>query len=80
MIKSLDKQKIQALNKEKIKTDTKCQHRQFRHHTGTTWKSYEKNHCVAFFLRQILPCYVSWILNIDPNKIFDTSFVCMQHV
>ena len=36
MIKSLDKQKIQALNKEKIKTDTKCLHRQFRHKTGTT--------------------------------------------
>ena len=85
MIKSLDKQKIQAHNKEKKiekykKTGTKCLRRQFRHHTGTTWKSYEKNHCVAFFLRQILPCYVSWILNIDPNKIFDTSFVCMQHV
>ena len=36
MIKSLDKQKIKALNKEKIKTDTKCLRRQFRHHTGTT--------------------------------------------
>ena len=35
MIKSLDKQKIKALNKEKIKTDTKCLRRQFRHHTGT---------------------------------------------
>ena len=36
MIKSLDKQKTQALYKEKIKTDTKCLRRQFRHHTGTT--------------------------------------------
>ena len=37
MIKSLDKQKTQALYKEKIKTDTKFLRRQFRHHTGTTW-------------------------------------------
>ena len=36
MIKSLDKQMIQALNKKKIKTGTKCLRRQFRHHTGTT--------------------------------------------
>ena len=34
--KLLNKQKIQALNKEKIKTDTKCLCRQLRHHTGTT--------------------------------------------
>ena len=38
--KSLDKQKIQALNKEKIKTGTKCLRRQFRHHTGLS--SFEK--------------------------------------
>ena len=37
MIKSLERQKLQALNKEKIKTGTKCLRRQFRHHTGTTW-------------------------------------------
>ena len=42
MIKSLDKQKTQPLNKEKIKTDTKCLRRQFRHHTGTTG-SFRKN-------------------------------------
>ena len=36
MIRLHAKQKIQALNKKKIETDTKCLRRQFRHHTGTT--------------------------------------------
>ena len=36
MIRLLAEQKIQALNKKKIETDTKCLHRQFGHHTGTT--------------------------------------------
>ena len=55
--KTLDKPKIQAHNKQRVKTDTKCLPRQFGHHTGTTWGYKE--------------FYNGWVKRQDKPEIYD---------
>ena len=61
MKKTLDKPKIQAHNKQRVKTDTKCLRRQFGHHTGTTWGYKE--------------FYNGWVKRQDKPEIYDEKLV-----